>query len=254
MRYVWGAIYAGLLATVMTLPAAAQMYTDTDWSEPFKTSCGFPRADNAQWVERKGDQYIRFNLREGDVGNCPTDQRKSGKFQTRERAELAQKTKWMRLGESYDIRFETIFEQGFNGRGEIFFQIHGFNQGCNAAPLLMMLFADQKLTIRALTDVGSAKAPKGRYAQVATFRPRIQSLYNQPVRFDISADLAERGTARILMNGKPITDTFALGAAACATPYVKFGIYRTGESVDPAQKNPRGLSVALFDDVQINER
>lgn len=106
---------AALLMIATT--ASASPETDTDWNWSGDSSCGFPRSDSVQWIEEEGRRFVRFQLRDGDIGLCPTDNdpehgEEYGKPYS-ERAEWSGPA-FQNDGRRYHISFDVRFVQGFD--------------------------------------------------------------------------------------------------------------------------------------------
>jgi hypothetical protein len=242
-----------LIFAVAAVPAAdAQGRTvkDSDWSTGLYDNCGLPVAAgpdrSVAWVRLDGDKKLRVRLRPGDKGGCGTDNQMRNGAPYWERAELRQEG-FLRLGRLYWMSFEAIFEQGFVGDREAFFQIHGHNGTCDAYPPVMVTFQDGRLMVSALHKVSGNGLGngKGQHRAVQSGTVRVQRLYGRAAQFVVEFD-TRTTPARLSMslNGDRIVTGAAVQYAPCAKPYVKFGIYR------PGGKGSATSSV-IFDDIRI---
>jgi len=241
-------VFLTFLATAAM--ARGQTYKDRDWSVSTYANCDLPVKNgpnrSVSWVKEGGDKKLRFVLHEGQKGGCSTD----GQFRNRapywERAEVRQKG-FMKLGQAYRISFQVTFDSGFTGDRETFFQIHGFNSPCNAAPLVMMKFTKGKLVVWALRNVrgNGLSEGRGRHKRVQNASVNVRSLHGKPSNFILDFDTREgQGQLTVYLNGRAVVQQARVEYAPCAKPHIKMGIYRPGGK-------RTGTSVALFDDLRI---
>lgn len=245
---------AVILATSLATSAHSESYKDSDWNVRMKDNCGQPvtRGSNAsvKWVDRDSDRGLRVMLDRGQVGKCWTDSKPNKWSSFRERAEV-QLSKFMRLGKRYQISFSVAFDEGFDGFKETFFQIHGWNGDCHAAPPVMFLFHEGKLIIWSLRGVrrdgestwqsngfGSHKRVQERIVRLRDLRGRENTFV---VDFDTRGPT---GTLSVWVNGQPVVDQATVEYASCAKPYIKMGVYRDGG-------HGTGRSMATFDDIRV---
>lgn len=229
--------------------AKGKTYRDKDWNVAAFDNCGLPatRGDNRSVTKVKtdGDRKVRISLREGEVGKCSTDAKPRNNAPFWERAELRQDG-YLKLGKVHRLNFEAIFQEGFTGRRETFFQIHGWNGTCHAYPPLMMMFDNKKLTVWALRGVsgdGISGRNRGSAKDVVNGHISIGSLLGKPALFAIEFDTRSRpGRLSVSLNGKTVVRNASIEFARCAKPYFKFGVYRPGGSGSKT-------STVLFDDI-----
>ena len=50
-------------------------YKDKDWNVMFHENCQLPAYSSTQWVEEQGERFLRFTLKNGQVGGCSSDNR-----------------------------------------------------------------------------------------------------------------------------------------------------------------------------------
>ncbi len=112
----------------------------------------------AKVVRVSNDRKLAFTLHEGQTGGCSTDNMSRHGAPFWERAEYRQDG-YLKLGRAYEISFSVIFQEGFSGKDETFFQIHGWNGECKAKPPLMVHMDKGRLKVWALRGV-SADAGK----------------------------------------------------------------------------------------------
>jgi hypothetical protein len=247
-----------ILASIVVLSASTMAHAngkrfgDRDWSTGFYDNCGFPASRGAErpveWVKIEGDRKLRFVLREGQKGKCPTDDQVRHRAPYWERAEVRQDG-YLELGSTYRISFEAIFLEGFTGEREAFFQVHGHNGSCDASPPVMVKLGNAGLVVDALQRVSGngLGAGKGKHRPVQSASVRPRALYGQRSKFVVDFD-SRSNPARLSMtlNGQRIVNNAAVSYAPCARPYIKFGIYR------PGGKGSATSSV-VFDDILIEE-
>lgn len=237
-----------------SLPVAAQNFKDRDWNTALYSNCGFPKAveekKNVKWVKVNSDQKLLFSLHPGQIGKCSTDNMARHSAPYWERAEIRQRGS-MKIGEAYSIKFNATFLEGFDGRQETFFQIHGWNDNCRAYPPVMMHFSSGTLNIWALRGVkknaGSEwlSSSQGSHQSVQTKSVRIESLRGKETPFEIIFDTKNGGLLSVLVNGRYVVKSTKVEYSPCAKPHMKMGIYR------PGGKGSKKSSI-LFDDVTIN--
>lgn len=254
-QYLFKIITLFFAAVVYGQPIFAQNYRDNDWNVNLYANCGLPIAVGSELpirqVELDGDKMLSFKLHEGQVGTCSTDNisRHSAPFW--ERAEVRQRD-YMSLGNAYSITFEAMFQEGFTGRQETFFQIHGFNGNCEAYPPLMMHFTNSRLRVWALRGVlpqagrDGNNSSQGRHHAVQQQSVWIQDLIGKVANFEIRFDTRIKGELSVYVNGLPIIENAAVEYAGCAKPHIKLGVYRPGGSGS-------GTSSVIFDNININE-
>lgn len=229
--------------------AKGKTYRDSDWNSSAYDNCGLPvtrgEKRSVALVKIDGDRKVRMTLREGEVGRCSTDAKARHSAPFWERAELRQDG-YLKIGKVHRLKFEAIFQEGFRGRRETFFQVHGWNGNCHAYPPLMMMFDREKLTIWALRNVsgdGISRQNRGSHKDVASKLVSINSLLGKPSKFEVEFDTRRQpGRLSVLLNGRAIVQSTSIGFANCAKPYFKFGVYRPGGSGSKT-------STVLFDNI-----
>lgn len=233
--------------------ASGKKYKDKDWNEAAYDNCGLPVSSgsnsSAQWVRANGDRKMRMTLRQGQVGKCPTDAKARNQAPYWERAELKQ-VGHLPVGSRHRIAFEAIFLEGFKGKWETFFQLHGWNGNCHAYPPLMMMFDNQRLTIWALRGVsgdGRSGKNRGSHRNVVQRGVSISSLTGKPSQFEIDFDTSSRpGRLSVSLNGQNVVKNASIDFAKCAKPHFKFGVYR------PGGKGSK-TSAVLIDDIRVEQ-
>lgn len=134
--------FAKISITLITLPLLVACNTsafmrgnelkDKDWNRGFDSNCPLPHYKAIQWMEEEGRRFLRFTLNDGDKGGCVTDRKARNNAPYWERAEVAQMGLLSR-DRVYTIEATLRIVEGFRGRGENFFQIHGYDKTCKGA-------------------------------------------------------------------------------------------------------------------------
>jgi hypothetical protein len=251
---MWRLICALIVGLVCSTQAGAsgKTYRDRDWNVKTIDNCGFPRTGgkdaSASWVRVDGEKKLKFTLHAGDKGECSTDQKARHRAPYWERAEVRQDPK-MKPGKLQKISFEATFLEGFTGDRETFFQIHAWDKGCPAYPLVMMKSQKGRLVVWSLHKVsgsGTEGSGRGQHREVQSSRVSIPALYGTPQQFEMDLDTrTSPGRLTVRMNGKTIVSNASTQFAPCARPHIKFGIYRPGGAGS-------GTSSVLIDKVQMS--
>lgn len=240
-----GALCLVLMAIANASGAQNKSYSDTDWNTQFFDNCGLPSRTSIERVKMDGDRKLRFTLHPGDIGRCSTDKNARHSASYWERAELAQKER-RGVGRRYKITSEVIFQSGFTGEREAFFQIHGWAEDCqHAYPPVMMKFTNGKMRVETLRGVSNTSS--GRHRNALKKNIKISSLYGRPISLELDFDTTTLpGRLSVSLNGHQIVSDTSVQYASCAEPYVKFGIYRPGGKGSET-------SVVIFDDLRIEQ-
>ncbi len=231
--------------------ASGKRFKDRDWTVATIDNCGFPAPtgpnQSVSWVKLNEERMLQFTLREGERGKCPTDNKARNRAPYWERAEVRQDSK-MKLGKVQKITFDAVFVEGFVGDRETFFQIHSWNNGCPAYPLVMMKSLNGRLAVLALHKVSGNGLGDGRgqHREVQSTSLRIKSIYYQKLHFVLTMDTTSSpGRLSVTMNGQTIVNNAATDFAPCAAPHVKLGVYRPGGKSS-------GTSTVLFDKLTVD--
>jgi len=233
-------------------------YSDRDWNVRFTNGCGHPRKDSITRVRIEGDRWTRAELRPGDIGKCQTDNRNLWGQIYMERAELSQKDEF-KIGSVYELSWKMIFEQGYTGKNETFFQVHSQRNPCLGKVIVQMRMHYGKMTIdvtRGVHRVGDSDSGarfEGKYVPARMSRPvRISELYGKELSFRALLDFTDNKKISLWMNEELLVDSATLDFAPCARPYLKFGVYRPGPP--NAQGNgvaSEHISSVLYDDIRL---
>ena len=203
-------------------------YKDKDWNETFYADNKLPSRNSIEWISEEGNKFLRFRLKDKDKGWSKSDRKVRHLAPYWERAELKQRNA-LNKNNLYEIDFLVRFVEGFNGNRENFFQIHQYNSGCSAPPVIMLKFS------------------AGTIFGLWTFK--ISENKGKWINFNILLDLNNQSyTIKIDDELFLENEGFRKPIVGCGVPHIKFGIYRPGNSV-----SPNNLSIVDFDKFQIKE-
>ena len=184
-------------------------YTDNDWNVSFYENCELPEYSSTQWIEEEGERFLRFTLKNGQVGGCRSDNRARHQAPWWERAEVKQ-TNGVEQDRDYSLTYRVRFVKGFDWDREGFLQLHQSNSGCRLRPLILMKFSYGFLVDA--TEPMFMKEILGRWVDV-----RLD--FNPSKYYDLYIDnkkVADNQSARV-----PVE--------ACSIPHLKIGVYRPGD-------------------------
>jgi hypothetical protein len=141
-------IIVALLTAITAVPtsAAAKSFKDSDWNWRAETKCRFPQSDSARWLREEDRKFLRIQVRDGDIGKCPTDNDKAHGEQFKkphsERAEIRGAA--FRQTGTYKVSFDVRFVQGFDQDrvSTTFFQIKDCPD--SRVPVMAMLGGSKK--------------------------------------------------------------------------------------------------------------
>ena len=217
-------------------------YKDTDWNATFFQSHRFPSRDSVQWVKEGDNNFLRFRLKDKDKGYASTDRIVTRRAPYMERAEVTQRI-GLKTKSKYQIKFSARFVQGFeNDKGEVFFQIHQENKICKIGPILKLQFNRGRLVLHVINANNSKFTHKEYFA--TKYLSQLKDKWN---KFKVVYD-AEKKIISLYLNDNFLIRNINHAENSCATPYLKFGIYRKGNKDEPNK-----LSVVDFDKFQITE-
>ena len=205
-------------------------YRDRDWNVEFYENCDMPDYYAAQWIEEAGERFLRFTLKDGQVGGCGTDNRARSRAPWWERAEVKQ-VNGLERDRNYSLTFRVRFVKGFDNDRESFLQLHQSVKGCRVGPLVIASFSYGVLAYSwppvAVEDYG------GQWVDV-----RFD--FNPSSHFDL------------YFNGVKVIDGQGTRrpARAASLPHLKIGIYRPGD----AQATGDRLSVLDIDKLRLVDR
>lgn len=247
---------AFFIVLVTAIPTRADEYRDSDWNIGLFKNCDLPvptwqgptRPPSVVWDRSTIDSKIQFHLGPGDMGRCSSDKNPRDGARYWERAELRQNGNF-EDGYAYNISFTTIFREGFVGKRETFFQIHGWSKTCKSAPLMMLQFDWQRMRAMVLkpgTELGPT-SNRGDLVSVLNDAPQIKDVRQREQKFDILYDARSKPyRLSMWLNERPLFSDEPVYTLDCVEPFLKFGIYRPGE-VNPF------VSSLILDDIQVDQ-
>ena len=233
-----------LLLTVLTACEClafekGDQFTDTDWNLTFDNYSGFPVLDgeyqSVKWVTEGKNKFLRFELRNGDQGECSSDDRERAGASYWERAEVKQE-EMLERNKKYSLDFDVRFVKGFQGERETFFQIHQGVSGCRVGPGMMFkTFSQGFLAIYTRNpDDPNGRKIRGLVGQV---------VMGQWTKFKLVFDTSDNSEVALYKDGKLQIEGQPFHIYDCGEPHFKFGIYRPGDDEFGGTKT----SIADFD-------
>ena len=204
-------------------------YKDRDWNVMFYENCDLPEYSSTRWIRENGERFLRFTLKNGQVGGCGSDNRRRSRAPYWERAEIKQTTT-LEKDRDYSLTYRVRFVKGFDNDREDFLQLHQSVSGCRGGPLVMVKFSNGYL-------LGAAKPflveeVLGKWANV---------------RFDFNP----ARSYDLYLDGEKVVDNKTIHRQrACGEPHLKIGIYRPGDTEATGDR----LSVMDVDKVRLVDR
>ncbi|MDE0028873.1 MAG: heparin lyase I family protein [Deltaproteobacteria bacterium] len=204
-------------------------YKDRDWNVMFYENCDLPEYSSTQWIQEEGERFLRFTLKNGQVGGCGSDNRSRSRAPYWERAEIKQTTT-LEKDHDYSLTYKVRFVKGFDNDREDFLQLHQSVSGCRGGPLVMVKFSDG-------------------YLLGATRPFFVEEVLGKWV--DVRFDFKPARSYDLYLDGKKVVDNRMIHRQrACGEPHLKIGIYRPGD----AQAIGDRLSVMDVDKVRLVDR
>jgi len=204
-------------------------YEDRDWNVMFYENCHLPEYSSTEWVHEEGERFLRFTLKDGQVGGCGSDNRRRHRAPYWERAEIKQTTT-LEKDHNYSLTYRVRFVKGFDNDREDFLQVHQSVSGCRGGPLVMLKFSNGHL-------------------QGATTPLFVEEILGKwmDVRFDFNA----ARSYDLYVDGRKIIDNKTVRQPRpCGEPHLKIGIYRPGDSAATGDR----LSVMDVDKLRLVDR
>jgi len=190
-----------------------------------------PRNTSMQVLSQDGVSFVRFTIRDGDIGDAPTDNdpshgRAFGKPYS-ERAEIRMHGT-MRRNSVYEITFQARFIIGFQGDAETFFQIH-----TGQKPPLMFFFRDFGRThLQALLMQGCRRTcghnDRPEAVRHKTIYPRSE-MFGRWHEYRLVIDTRNKGRMSIYFDGNALIQDQPVTFPSQHRPYVRLGVYRAGD-------------------------
>lgn len=199
-------------------------YQDKDWNVEFYDNCGLPESSSVRWVTEGKETFLRFTLKNNQVGGCSVD---ATRDPYRERAEIKQTT-ILNKDTDYSLTYRIRFVKGFHYTSETFMQIHQNVSGCRVTPLLKLEFSGGYFRWHWDTQI---KDILGKW-------------------LDVKVDFNTSKSYNMYLNGNKIVSSgYYFKRYACGEPFLKFGIYRPG---DPNATDER-VSIVDIDKINLVE-
>ena len=207
-------------------------YQDKDWNVEFYDNCGLPESSSVRWVTEGKETFLRFTLKNKQVGGCRTDgiQRHGAPYW--ERAEIKQTTS-LKKDTDYTLTFRVRFVKGFTYEREDFFQMHQGVQGCRVGPALMFKFSNGRLISKIWNERFTRKV-------------QIDEVLGKWIDVKLEVYLTESYYS-LYFNEEKLVDEGDFGVDTCGEPHFKFGIYRPGDERATAER----ISIVDFDKIRL---
>lgn len=210
-------------------------YRDKDWNLEFYDNCGLPDSNSVRWITEEKETFLRFTLKNKQVGGCSTDgiQRHGAPYW--ERAEIRQASTLYNDAE-YTLTFRARFVKGFTYEREGFFQLHQWANGCSVGPPMMSKFSRGRLT--------------GKYGFVRRIRKvHINEVIGKWVDVKLEVNYPE-SYYNLFFNDEKLIDKGELDIKSCGEPHFKFGIYRPGDEEAAGER----ISILDIDKIRLTEK
>lgn len=228
--------------------ADASPQTDTDWNWSGEPNCEHPRSDSAQWMLQGERQFVRFQLRDGDIGGCPTDNdaTHSDAFDKpySERAEWTGDA-FTERDATYHISFDVRFVQGFeqDQLSATFLQIKDCPN--SRVPVQVKLGGWKKATggrAKMAFSLGP-QSDGGEYFSQFLSRDPVDNRWH---RIDAFFSTGNTHSFELQLDGSTILPrTEFPDFFECGRPRLHIGIYRSGDLAGNAH------SIVDYDNLQI---
>ena len=204
-------------------------YQDKDWNLEFYANCDLPDASSIRWVTEGKETFLRFTLKNKQVGGCRTDgiQRHGAPYW--ERAEIKQAST-LAQDADYTLTFRVRFVKGFSYERESFFQIHQYVAGCRVGPPLMV-------------KVQSGFFRGGHYKAI-----EINQIIGKWIDVRLVFNIENR-RYDLYFGDKQLMKGGYLSVESCGEPHFKFGIYRPGDEAATGER----ISVLDIDKIRLVE-
>ena len=209
-------------------------YQDKDWNVEFYDNCGLPESSSVKWVTEGKETFLRFTLKNNQVGGCGRDGIARARAPYWERAEVKQ-TSTLDPNKSYTLTFKIRFNRGYSFNREDFLQLHQDVSGCRVGPILMFKFSESFLrtndwmaTIKKSVDIDDLR---GRW-------------------IDVRLDVTPSKTYDFYLDGDKLIENGRVRFQKCGEPYLKIGIYRPGDEKAEGDR----ISVVDYDKIWLAEK
>ncbi len=189
-------------------------YQDKDWNVEFYENCDLPDSSSVRWVTEGKETFLRFKLKNKQVGGCSSDgiQRHGAPYW--ERAEIKQAST-LAQDADYTLTFKVRFVKGFSYEREDFFQMHQSVSGCRVGPPMMFKFSNERLTAK-------------RWYERLKRNVHINEVIGKWIDVKLEVNFTE-SHYNLYFNDEKLIDEGNFSVTSCGEPHFKFGIYRPGD-------------------------
>ena len=209
-------------------------YQDKDWNLEFYENCDLPDSSSVRWVTEGKETFLRFTLKDKQIGGCSSDGVARHSAPYWERAEIKQTTS-INPTKDYVLTFKVRFVKGYSYSREDFLQLHQGVPGCRVGPIMMFKFSESFLK----TNFSNERIMRS--VDIDDLRGRWVD-----VRFEFSPSKSYD----LYLDGKKLIDDGYVRFFECGQPYLKIGIYRPGD--EKAEGNR--ISIVDYDKISLVEK
>lgn len=210
---------------------------DKDWNVEFYSNCALS-TNTIKTVKENENKFLRFQLKEFQIGGCSSDRKPRHSAPYWERAELKQRG-FLDANSTYEINFKVRFLEGFKGSRETFFQIHQSVPSCRTGPTTMLKFHFKRLRLDAKRNlIHHSKY----YSDI-----NLEKIKNKWSEFKFIYNGGKK-IINVYLNNQIIFKEIPFMPMHCGQPHIKIGIYRPGNKYEPIE-----TSVIDFDEIKVNK-
>ena len=210
-------------------------YQDKDWNVEFYDNCGLPESSSARWITDGKETFLRFTLKNNQVGGCGTDAGARHGAPYWERAEIKQAST-LAQDADYTLTFKVRFVKGFSYPREDFFQMHQSVSGCRVGPPMMFKFSNGRL----ITNNWDERFKRN---------VRINEVIGKWIDVKLEVKFTE-SKYNLYFNDEKILDKAFFIVRSCGEPHFKFGIYRPGDERATGER----ISIVDFDKIRLTKK
>lgn len=241
---------APVLIGSMVSSSFAASETDSDWYWSGKPNCKHPRKDSAMWMEEGDRRFVRFQLRDGDIGGCPTDndKRHNAKYGKpySERAEWTGRL-FPNSGKTYRISFDVRFVQGFDQDAltATFFQV----KDCPTSKVpVQAKLGGWKKSVGGRAKFAFSLATQTSGEEYISKFVNDDPVDNEWHRMEILYGTGRTHSLAVSIDGFPLlAETEFPNLFKCGRPKLHIGIYRAGD------KAGNSHSIIDYDRIEVVE-
>ncbi len=210
-------------------------YQDSDWNIEFYENCALPDSNSVRWATEGKETFLRFTLKNKQVGGCSSDGIARHGAPYWERAEIKQAST-LKKDAGYTLTFRARFVKGFAFEREDFFQMHQGVQGCRVGPPMMFKFSNGRLT---------ARHRHKRLKRKVSINEVIGKWIDVKLEFNFS-----NSKYNLYLDDEKIMDESTFDVESCGEPHFKFGIYRPGDEGAAGER----ISILDIDKIRLVEK